>query len=161
MPINNNGSRNCDYCCAVCLWSKPSLVISLLHQGAAAFFSTVSAWHFSLIFCGGLGLRVVKRSSAETCGSQGGSNTAGTTLLQQQYIFSAGPGLWWCLCGHAQHGCVMNTSDWLRPRTWRVLNPRDVCSCKLRCFGMWLLFCNKIVSPLYCQCLLNLKTLIN
>lgn len=43
-----------------------------------------------------------------------------------------------------------------------ALNPRDVCSGELRCFGMWLLFYNNIVNPLYCQCLLESEnTLIN
>lgn len=89
----------------------------------------------------------------------------GLTLQGQPYcssnaIFSAGPGLWSCLCG--------TCAPWLCDEHIRVfeaqnlkslvLDPRDVCSCKMRCFGM-LLFYNNIVNPLYCQCL-NLETLI-
>lgn len=64
VPINNNGSRNRDYCCAVCLWSKPSLVISLLHQGAAAFFLHSLHDISARSFVGGLGLRVAVRNQA-------------------------------------------------------------------------------------------------
>lgn len=119
VPINNDGSRNCDYCCAVCLWSKPSLVISLLHQGAAAFFCSlwISAWSFVGVLVSGWPRGPVQKP----VGPRMELTVQGQPYCSSSVIFSAGPGLWWWLCVHAQHGCVMNTSDSLRPRTWSVL----------------------------------------
>lgn len=139
VPINNDGSKNCDYCCAVCLWSKPSLVIQLPHQGAAAFI----AWflyisyqpHLLPVLLGGPGVRVTKRDTAESCESLGDSTLGGVTWLQLQCHcpfcgvcgFVCGGICIICgdiciICmGHAHHGHAMGMSNCLRSSTWSLL----------------------------------------